>query len=193
MKRKVAIIGKGNVGGAISRGLARAGYETKTVGKDPSQVRETAKWGDVVVLAVPYAAVDETLREVGDGMDGKLLIDATNPLTSDLQLAVGFQTSAAEELQKKAPKARVAKAFNTVFAKNMESGRVKGEPIALLVASDDPQARQQALALGRDLGFDAVDAGPLRNARWLEALAYLTIQLGYAMKMGTDIGFRLVH
>jgi predicted dinucleotide-binding enzyme len=193
MKPKIAIIGDGNVGGALRRGLERAGYEVKSVGKDPPRVRETAAWGQIIILSVPYPAVDEATREMGDALRGKPLIDATNVLTPDFQLALGFTTSGAEELQKKAPTARVVKAFNTVFAEHMATGQVKGMAITLFGAGDDAEAKKQVLDLGRDIGFDPVDAGPLKNARWLETLGYLNIQLGYTLKMGTQIGFKLVH
>jgi predicted dinucleotide-binding enzyme len=75
----------------------------------------------------------------------------------------------------------------------MATGQVKGTQLTLLVAADDQNAKEQVLTLGRDMGFDAVDAGPLKNARWLESLGYLNIQLGYALKMGSQIGFKLVH
>jgi predicted dinucleotide-binding enzyme len=193
MKPKIAVIGNGNVGSALRRGLERAGYEVKSVAKDPPRVRETAAWGQVIILAVPYSAVDEAIREMGDAVRGKPLIDATNALTPDYQLALGFTTSGAEELQKKAPSARVVKAFNTVFAEHMATGQVKGTALTLFVAGDDGSAKEQVLGLGRDIGFDSVDAGPLKNARWLETLGYLNIQLGYTLKMGTQIGFKLLH
>jgi len=85
------------------------------------------------------------------------------------------------------------KAFNTVFAQHMDSGKVKGQQLSLLVAGDDASAKERVLTLGRDLGFDAIDAGPLRNARWLESLGYLNILLGYVQKLGSEIGFRLVR
>ena len=193
MKSKIAIIGDGNVGSALRRGLERAGYEVKSVGKDPPRVRETATWGQVIILAVPYPAVEETIREMADAVRGKLLIDASNALTPDLQLALGFTTSGAEELQKKVPSAKVVKAFNTIFAENMTTGEVKGTALTLLVAGDDEEAKKQVLGLGRDIGFDPVDAGPLKNARLLEPLANLAIQLGYGLKMGTQIGFKLIR
>ena len=193
MKSRVAIIGKGNVGQAIQKGLQRAGYELKVAGKDPVRVREAVSWAEVILLAVPYSALDEVVRELGDGIAGKTLVDVTNALTRDLQLALGFTTSGAEELQKKAPRASVVKAFNTAFAATMSNGQAKGQTITLFAAGDDGAAKEKILSLGRDLGFDAVDAGPLKNARWLEALGYLNIQLGYTLKMGPDIGFRLVH
>lgn len=193
MKTKIAIIGNGNVGSALSRGLERAGYEVQSVGNEPSRVREIASWGEHIVLAMPFAAVDDVLRNLGDAVNGKTLIDATNALTPDFQLALGFTTSGAEELQKKAPSAKVVKAFNTVFAEHIATGEVSGAKLTLFAAGDDQPAKELVLAMGRDIGFDAVDAGPLQNARWLETLGYLNIQLGYMLKMGTKIGFKLVH
>ncbi|MBI4018012.1 MAG: NAD(P)-binding domain-containing protein, partial [Candidatus Aenigmarchaeota archaeon] len=169
------------------------GYDVRAVGKEPKAARETSSWGDVIILAVPFSEIDNALREMGDAINGKTLVDVTNALTSDFKLALGFNTSGAEELQKKAPKAKIVKAFNTIFAQNMATGKVKGEKLTLLVAGDDEPAKKQVLSMGNDIGFDAVDAGPLENARWLETLGYLNIQLGYMLKMGPDIGFRLVH
>jgi 8-hydroxy-5-deazaflavin:NADPH oxidoreductase len=118
----------------------------------------------------------------------------TNALGKD-GLAVGFTTSGAEELQKKLPRARVVKAFNTVFAQTMSTGKVKGTALLLPVAGDDAKAKQAVLDLGREIGFDAVDAGPLANARLLEPMAFLNIQLGYVINkgLGTAIGFSLTR
>jgi len=193
MKSKIAVIGKGNVGGALGRGLERSGYEVRLVGNDGVRVRETAQWGDIVVFAVPYPAIDAVLEEVGDAIGGKVLVDVVNPLTADFQPALGFATSAAEEIQRKAPKAKVVKAFNTVFAQHMDSGQANGTSLTLFAASDDAAAKAQVLTLSRDIGFDAVDAGPLQNARSLEALGFFNIQLGFALQMGPGIGFKLVH
>jgi predicted dinucleotide-binding enzyme len=193
MKQRVAIVGQGNVGRALARGLARAGYDMRTVASDPAAAREAAGWGDIVILAVPYSAIDAVLSELGNAIDGKVVVDVTNAITADHRLAVGFTTSGAEELQKKAPAAKVVKAFNTVFAQHMDTGRVKGQRLSLLMASDHPAAKAAVEALGQDIGFDPVDAGPLRNARWLESLGYLNIQLGYVLGMGPEIGFALVH
>ena len=193
MATKIGIIGKGNVGSALERGLSRAGHEVRAVGKQPGAVRETAAWADVVFLAVPFGTLGETLRELGDAANEKALVDVTNALTPDMPLALGFTTSGAEELQRKAPRAKVVKAFNTIFAQHMDKGTVKNERLSLLVAANDVAAKERVLELGRAVGFDAVDAGPLRNARWLESLGYLNILLGYVQKLGPDIGFRLVR
>jgi predicted dinucleotide-binding enzyme len=193
MKSKVAIIGDGNVGSALKKGAQAAGYDVKSTGNDPKKVHELASWAELVILAVPFPAIDEVLAELGDAAAGKPLVDVTNALGRDYQLALGFTTSGAEELAKKAPRSKVVKAFNTVFAQSMSSGKVKGQALTAFAAGDDAAAKQLVLALARDIGFDAVDAGPLINARWLESLGFLNIQLGFSLKMGVDIGFHLVH
>lgn len=189
--KKIAIIGDGNVGSALARGLKRAGHEVRSTGREG--VKETAAWGEVVVLAIPFGAVDDAVATMGDAIEGKVLVDVTNALDENMGLAVGCTTSGAEQLQAKAPKARVVKAFNTVFAENQDKGRVGEELLTAFVAGDDEAARNLVLGLARDLGFDAVGAGPLQNARWLETLGYLNIQLGYVVGLGTNTGFRYIH
>jgi 8-hydroxy-5-deazaflavin:NADPH oxidoreductase len=191
MKPKIGIIGDGNVGSALRRGLERAGYEVRAGGK--GQVKETGRWGDVVVLAVPYGAIDDVIAELGDAITDKALVDVTNALTEDMQLASGCTTSAAEALQQKARGAKVVKAFNTQFAQRMDNGGVDAQPVTVFVAADDAAAKQQVVQMARDIGFDAVDAGPLQNARLLEPLGYLNIQLGYVLGLGTNIGLKLVR
>jgi predicted dinucleotide-binding enzyme len=192
-KHKIGIIGDGNVGSALERGLKRAGHDVRAVGNDDSAISETMNWADLVVLAVPFGALD-SIADVADGaLTGKTVVDVTNALDDTMNLALGFTTSGAEEVQKKLPKARVVKAFNTVFARHMDSGKLGDQPLTAFIASDHAEAKNQVLKLARGIGFDAVDAGPLENARLLEPLAFLNIQLGYALGMGTAIGFKLVH
>ena len=192
-KKRIAILGDGNVGSALARGLQRAGHEVRAVGNDKPAIRDVAGWGEVVILAVPYGAIDDAVKAAGDALVGKTLVDVTNALGPNMNLAVGFDTSGAEALQKKAPKARVVKAFNTVFAIHMDSGKIGGQSLTAFVAGDDAGAKAVVLGLAGDIGFDPVDAGPLENARLLEPLALLNIRLGYGLKMGPDIGFRLLH
>jgi hypothetical protein len=191
--KKIGVIGDGNVGSALARGLKRAGHDVRSVGNDKPKIREIAGWAEMVILAVPFKALDDVVQVAGEALSGKTVVDATNVLNADMSLAMGFNTSGAEELQKKLPKARIVKSFNTVFAKNMETGKIGGEPIGAFVAGDDAGAKAAVLQLARDIGFDGVDCGPLQNARHLEPLAVLNIQLGYVVKMGTDIGFKLVR
>jgi predicted dinucleotide-binding enzyme len=193
MKAKVAIAGNGNVGSNLQKGLAKAGYEASAFGREPKKLREKALEASIVILAVPFGAVDDTLRELGDAVNGKILIDTTNRLNKSMHLQPG-ETSGAEDLQKKVPKARVVKAFNTTFAPTMAHGAAKnGEKITIFAASDDKAARATVAQLAKDIGFDAVEAGPLTNARYLEALAVLNIQLAYAEGMGNEMGFRLAR
>src|SRR3972149_8778665 len=190
---KIGIIGKGNVGTAIGTGLSRKGHEVKFGHRDPKEpVADAAKWGEVIILAVPYENVADAAKAIGTFANGKVLLDVTNAVGDNMNLAIGFSTSAAEELQKMLPKARAVKAFNTVFAPHQSPGRVGNEQLTLFVASDDAKAKQTIMQRGRDIGFDPLDAGALKSARYLEPMAMLLINLGYGLGMGTKIGYKLV-
>ncbi len=190
---KIAILGKGNVGGALARGLARSYVHVQSVGNDKTAQRQAATQAEIVILAVPFPALDDVVKNLGAALDGKVVVDATNALDANMNLALGYTTSGAEELQKRLPQARVVKAFNTVFAQHMDSGTVGRTPLTAFVSGDDAAAKQAVVTLAKDLGFETVDAGPLKNARLLEPLAYLNIQLGYVLGLGTQIGFKLVR
>jgi predicted dinucleotide-binding enzyme len=190
---KCAVIGKGNVGTALGTGLERAGHEVRYGHTDPKEpVVDAARWAEVILLAVPHPAIEDVVKSIGSAADGKTLIDATNALTPDMGLAVGFSTSAAEELQKMLPRAHIVKAFNTVFAANQSSGMVGNYQLSAFVAGDDAGAKRIAMELARDIGFEPADAGGLRSARYLEPMAVMLINMGYGMNMGTKIGYKLV-
>ncbi len=189
----IGIIGYGAVVGQLTRGLKRTSHETRSCRKDPRIMRETIAWADTLILCVPFTAIDELLKLAGDTFAGKTLVDVTNAIDHEMKLAVGFTTSGAENLQRRLPNTRVVKAFNTVFAEHMDTGRLGNQSLSAFVASDDTAAKLMVLELARKIGFDAVDAGPLQSARLLEPLGLLNIQLGYVQKMGTGIGFRLMH
>jgi predicted dinucleotide-binding enzyme len=187
---KIAIIGKGNVGKALGDGLKRSGHEVRFGHRNPKEpVQEAA---ETIILAVPYRATRDTVKKIGSAADGKVLIDVTNALNRDGSLAVGFTTSAAEELQKLLPKSRVVKAFNTVFSQNQGTGRVGKEQLTAFIAGDDRTAKQIVMELSRDIGFEPADVGPLKSARYLEPMAVMIIELAYNLEMGTKIGFKLV-
>ena len=191
---KIAIIGKGDVGTALGTGLKRSGHEIRYGHRDPKEpVQDAARWGEVIILAVPYDAVNDVVIEIEKAADGKPVIDVTNALTSNLELALGFSTSAAEELQKMLPKAYVVKAFNTVFAINQSTGRLDKEQLTAFVVGDDAKAKRVVMQLAGDIGFDPVDAGPLKSARYLEPMGVLIIGLAYTLKMGTKMGYKLVR
>lgn len=190
---RIAILGTGHVGSALAEGLRRVGYQPQTAGHDREAMRTAVRGAELVILAVPWISLDDVLGIIAEDLATKIVIDVTNPLTKDRQLALGFSTSGAEELQKKVPRSKVVKAFNAVFAQTMSSGKAQGQPLTTFVAGDDAEAKSKVLSLASSLGFDAIDAGPLRHARLLEPLSYLNIQLGHAQGFGTDTGFRFVH
>jgi 8-hydroxy-5-deazaflavin:NADPH oxidoreductase len=193
-KPQIAIIGSGNVGSALRQGVERAGYKVRVTGSDPQEVRSAGVWGDVIILAVPDSARQQVIKNLGD-VTGKTIVDPTNLLnTENGSYAGDIKRSGAEEVQQWAKQAHVVKAFNTVFAQNMSTGKVRGEALSLLVAGDDVDAKKRVIDLGNALGFESLDVGPLQNARYLEALGYLNIQLAYGpTQYGADLGFKVVN
>ena len=137
-----------------------------------------AKFGEVVILAVPFGAVHDTVRAIGpNALMGKILVDATNPIADSGGWALGFSTSGAEELAKLVPGARVVKAFNTVFASNQADPKASDQPIDGFVAGDDADAKAQVLELVESIGLKPLDVGPLSAARYLEGMAFINIGL----------------
>lgn len=190
---RIGIIGNGNVGSALKEGIQNTDHEVRTTGHEPDKVREVAQWAETLVLAVPYDQRENALQEMADGLRGKTVIDVTNALGEGGRFIGSTERSGAEELQRNHAEAKFVKAFNTVFAQNMPRGNVQGEPLSLFVAGDDGQAKERVLGLGKDLGFDPIDSGPLENARYLETLGFLNITLGYQQELGPESGFRYVH
>ena len=203
----IAIIGAGNVGGALATSSVRAGHKVTLSAKDPAHADAKAKetgaravrsaadavnTADVVILAVPYAAVDAVLDELGDALTGKVLIDVTNRLKMDAMADGVDGTSAAEHIQQMAPKAKVAKAFNYAFASKQADPKADGQSIDGYVASDDADAKRTTLELARSIGFRPVDAGPLAMARALEAMAILNISLQIQNGWPWQSGFKLI-
>ena len=200
---KIAIIGTGGVGAGLASVLAKTAHEitvsdrkggteasaklaARGLSVRAAEVRPAVQAADVVILAVPYGAA-AGLAEVAD-FAGKIVVDVTNPVKDDfLGLLIGHTTSAAEEIAKALPGARMVKAFNTIFAQVYDQGLSFGAtPVQTFVAADDADAKSTVIALARDAGFDARDAGPLSNARHIEPLAYLNIQFGYMLGQGTQ-------
>jgi len=191
VSKKISIIGTGKVGSALRAGLSRVGCEVRSLKRGDSL--QAASWADVIILAVPFSSVADVARALETVADGKTVIDVTNALTPDFQLALGFTTSGAEELQKALPRANVVKAFNTVFAHHMSEGKVKGQQLTAFAAGDNESARKTVLEMAKSMGFDAVDGGPLKNARYLEPLAFFNIQLGFVLGNGPNVGFSFIH
>jgi len=204
---KIAIIGAGNVGGALASSSVRAGHTVTLSAKDPAHADAKAKEtgaravesaadavrdADVVILAVPYPAVDSVLDELGGALAGKVLIDVTNRVKMEAMADSVDGTSAAEHIQKKAPKARVAKAFNYAFASKQADPKADGQSIDGYVASDDADAKKTTLELARSIGFRPIDVGPLAMSRALEAMAILNIALQIQHGWPWQSGFKLI-
>jgi len=189
---KIAIIGKGNVGSALCSGLSGK-HETRFGHRDPAEpVADAAKWGEVIILAVPHNNANDAIEEIRPYADGKVVVDVMNAIGPKMELGISCTTSTAEETQKKLPKARVVKAFNTVFAQNQRTGKVGNEQLTAFIAGDDLKAKETVGQLTRDIGFEPVDCGSLKAARYLEAMGIMIINLAYNYGMGTKIGFKLV-
>ncbi|MCW3995142.1 MAG: NADPH-dependent F420 reductase [Candidatus Bathyarchaeota archaeon] len=189
---KIAIIGKGNVGSALCNGLSRAGHEIKFGHRDPAEpVADAAKWGEVIILAVPHTNADDAIANIKPYANGKTVIDVMNALDANMDLGISCTTSTAEETQKKLPDAHVVKAFNTVFAPNQSTAKVGNEKLTAFIAGDNLNAKHIVEKLTSDIGFDPVDCGPLKAARYLEAMGILLINLAFKYDMGTNIGYKL--
>lgn len=196
---KIGIIGAGNMGAAFAKRLAAAGHTVAITAKDAAQAAtaaraagasatavaaaDVARGADIVIVATPYGASVEALRAAGD-LTGKTIVDISNPLNADMTgLSLGHTTSAAEEIQRAVPRAKVVKAFNTIFAPVL-NGTARAQ---VFVAGDDAAAKAAVRAMAESAGFDVVDAGPLANSRNLEPVGMLNIYLGYVAGRGTNI------
>ncbi len=206
----IGILGAGNVGAALAKRLVAAGHSVHLAASSPESPRlavavsesgargvtaEEAAAHELVVLAVPFVSLDATLTEgVVAALAGAVVVDATNPLAADyMSLTVGHTSSAGEQVASRLPRSTVVKAFNTVFAANLDSPELGGLRQLLPVAGDDDDAKKLVLRLGEELGFDAVDVGPLANSRYLEPAVELLIQLAYGRGFGTGIGLALAR
>ena len=195
---KVAVIGAGNMGTGLARSLV-AKHEVAVGSRDPEKAQSVARElgaaggagyadavadAEVVFLAVPWPAVEDTLAQVGD-LSGKVLVDITNPYVGG-KLQLHENTSNAEEIQKRAAGAHVVKGWNTIFSPIAQSGPdFDGQAASVFLASDDDEAKQTVASLARDMGYDPIDCGPLANARDLERLLGLLGTVGQSFGWGT--------
>ena len=204
-RRPIAILGAGNVGIALARAWIAKGesvvfgvpspdkYRDAVAALGPSAtIGSTASaidGADIVVLATPYAAALDIARSVAD-WGNRIVVDATNPLAPGLAgLSVGTTTSGAEQIAADAHGARVVKAFNTTGAENMADSRYSGGTIFMPVCGDDADARRRVIALATLIGFDAVDCGDLKSARYLEPFAMTWIHMAIKLGQGRNFAF----
>ena len=207
---RVGILGSGLMGGKLGTLFARAGHKVvfsyarserklarlarEAKGNARSGTpREAAQETDAVLLAVHWSRMDDVLKQAGD-LSGKAVLTCSLPMNNDdTELVVGRTSSGAEELARRIPKARVVSAFNTVPSEVLfgvyEAKRRATRP-SLVYCGDNSGSKRVAAELIRDVGFDPVDAGPLRIARYTESFALLIAQLAYEGKGGPELAYR---
>jgi len=207
---RIGILGSGLMGGKLGTLFSRAGHEVvfsyarsrkklEQLARDAGGVaragtpREAAREADALLLGVHWSRVNEVLRQAGD-LSGKLIVSCSLPMNEeDTELVVGRTASGAEKLARKVPRARVVSAFGTVPSEVLFSvfeARNRAVRPSLVYCGDEVQAKNVAAALIRDVGFDPIDAGPLRVARYTEPFALLIARLAYEGEGGPELAYR---
>ena len=201
----ITIIGTGNMARGIATRALEGGHGVTVLGTDRAKAEALAAelpgearagevgdplTGDVVVLAVWYQAVADVLSRYGDQLDGKVVVDITNPVDTETYAPLTVEAgSVAQEIANAVPGAKVVKAFNTTFAGTLVEGKVADTPLDVFIASDDEEAKSAVSQLAADGGLRAIDVGPLALAHQLEGVGYvnMAIQPG----LGTNYGSAL--
>ena len=186
----VNIFGQGNMGQAIAGLAEKAGHSVEFFGRADADKPVT---GDIVVLAVPHAAVADIVAERGEQLAGKVVVDITNPLDfATFSLTVPADSSSAAQIAEALPNARVLKAFNTNLGPTLAAGTVGDQATTtVLIAGDDADAKAQLAELVTGAGLKSADVGPLARARELESLAFLQIGLAATEQTSWTGGFAL--
>jgi 8-hydroxy-5-deazaflavin:NADPH oxidoreductase len=204
---RVGILGSGLMGGKLGTLFARAGHNVvfsytrskeklNKLAKDAKgnaragTPREAAQDADALLLAVHWLRMDDVLNQAGD-LSSKVILTCSLPMDAgNTGLVIGRTTSGAEELAKNVPKAKVVCAFNTVPSEvffGVYEARRKANRPSLVYCGDHARSKEVAAALIRDVGFEPVDAGPLRIARYTEPFALLMGQLAYEGNDGPEL------
>jgi len=207
---RIGILGSGLMGGKLGTILARAGHEVVfSYARSEQKLKrlareaqgnaragtpgEAAREADALLLAVHWSRVDDVLKQAGD-VSGKTIVSCSLPMNADdTGLAIAHTSSGAEVLAKKIPRARVVSAFNTVPSEvlfGVFAARRKARKPSLVYCGDDARSKEIAAKLIRDVGFEPVDAGPLRIARYTEPFALLIAQLAYEGTAGPELAYR---
>jgi len=201
---KIGILGTGsvarNLGGLFIENGFNVVFGSRNVaadqsamtGKNVENFEQTAAGADVVIFAIPFTAFKEVAAELKKPLAGKIVVDLTNPLNDDWSpLNLGVENSAGEENARLLPDSKTVKAFNTIFADVMrrEKQNFGGQKLTVFVAGEDEDANRAVADLAKKIGFATVIAGGIKNARYLEAIAHLNIQIAAGMQGGTDAGF----
>jgi len=207
---RVGILGSGLMGGKLGTLFARAGHEVvfsyarsreklNRLARDAGgkaragTPREAAQNADALLLAVHWSRIDDVLKQTGD-LSGKVIVSCSLPLNAaNTELVLGHTTSGAEELAKKVPGADVVSAFNNIPSEvlfGVFEARGKATPPSMVYCGDEPEGKSIAATLIRDLGFDPIDLGPLRSARYTEPLAMIVAHLAYGGTEGPELAYR---
>ena len=202
MNVKVGVIGSGDVGKALARGFLMLGHEVKIGSRDPEKLadfvasagerassgtfEEVAKFGDLVVLATLGGAAESAINMAGkSNFDGKVVIDATNPLdfsTGAPRLSVGFNDSLGEQVQRLLPKARVVKAFNTVGNAHFVKPDFPNGPPTMFIAGNDEESKRLVSQICEHFGWDVSDLGGIESSRYLEPMCMAWVAHGVHSK-----------
>jgi hypothetical protein len=207
---RIGILGSGLMGAKLGTLFARAGHQvTFSYARDPKKLarlaraagprahagtpREAARDADAVLLAVHWSRMADVLEQAGD-LEGKVIVSCSMPMNAtDTELVVAHTSSGAEALASKLPRSRVVAAFNTVPSEvlfDVYEARRKSSHASLVYCGDDAGAKRVAARLIRDVGFDPLDAGPLRMARYIEPFTMLIARLAYERKGGPRLAYR---
>jgi hypothetical protein len=203
---RLGFIGAGHVGGTLGRLFEAQGHDVRFGVRDPKNgsagglpkerlgtVADVAAFADVIFLATPWSGTPNALESAGT-LEGKTVVDCTNPMLSDLSgLSIGTTTSAGEEVAKLVPSAKVVKCFNTLGQSNLAHPLFGDQKASMFFCGDDAGAKLIVAELGNQLGFDMVDAGPLTQARWLEAMAMLWVTMAYKYGGSQRSAFKLLR
>jgi predicted dinucleotide-binding enzyme len=206
---RIAIIGAGNVGSAIARGLQGKEHDlrlgvrdpagssslAKALGANVATPKDAAQWAEVVVLALPWAVAEAAVAALGD-LTGKIVIDCMNPIgrtAAGMGLVLGHDTSGGEVVQHWLPGARVVKTLNQVGAEVMADTSGFIHPPVMFMAAEDAAAKAQVAILLADLGFDALDAGGIAMARLLEPMAMVWINQAIFRGKGRNWAFAAIE
>jgi hypothetical protein len=208
MLMRLAIIGAGNVGSAVGRAWLGSGEDVIFGVPNPADRKyhslpeerlrtppEAARGAEIIVLATPWPATEAAVKSLGD-LSGKTVIDCTNPLgmgPAGLELVLGHSTSAGEQVASWAPDAAVFKTLNQIGADNMDKAALFPVRPVMFIAGDDPSKKPVVVSLIAKLGFEPVDAGPLRIARLLEPFGMLWIDQALNRGRGQSFGFAITN
>ena len=204
----IAIIGTGNVGSGLAAAFIGAGHQVYLTARSADKVEAAARatgaivattpaaaaaLADVVILAVPFGSAEAVAEAIRPVVNGKAVVDVTNPAKEDWSGPLFDGTdSGAEQIARWLPEAHVVKAFNTLLANNIADPAAEGIKLDAYVAADDAEAKASVLALAESIGLDPIDVGPLSAARQREAIAWLNISLNMAPGSTWKTGWKLV-